>query len=73
MRYRMRNLGDMSGEKIAQAFATIPQGVSTFDLSDNDIYQKSGAELAQAFVALPQGVTTLDLRNNQFEKKAQKN
>lgn len=55
MMYGMKNIGCMSEGEIIEAFATIPQGVTTLGLSGNYLYQKSGAGLAQVFALIPPG------------------
>ncbi|ARB93675.1 hypothetical protein A6J40_16505 [Legionella longbeachae] len=70
MIYVIKNLGTMSENEVTQAFAAIPPGVSTLDLSRNYFYEKSGTELAQSFAAIPKGVNTLDLSWNVLYKKS---
>ena len=49
---------------IHDAFAAIPQRVTSLSLSRNNLCFIPAAELALAFAAIPQNVTSLDLRAN---------
>jgi len=63
------NLGDKTGEELAQALAAIPATVTRLDLSWNKLGEKTGAELALAFAAIPTTVTSLNLSGNGLDNK----
>ena len=61
MYHRIANLEHLTGDNFLQAFAAIPETVTSLDLSCNRLGNKTGAELAEAFAAIPAGVTSLKL------------
>jgi hypothetical protein len=62
-------LGEKTGAELAQAFASIPAGVTSLDLFRNSLGTKTGADLAQAFAAIPASVSSLNLRENRLGEK----
>ncbi|EEZ93941.1 conserved hypothetical protein [Legionella longbeachae D-4968] len=64
---RRNNLHKKSGTELAQALASIPQGIATLDLSEND-WQKTPDELTLIFKAIPQNVATVSLSVNELNQ-----
>ncbi|NBX85377.1 MAG: hypothetical protein EBQ95_07210 [Gammaproteobacteria bacterium] len=54
---------------LSEAFAAIPKGVTSLDLSENNFGLKNSAEIAKVFAAIPKGVTSLNLNWNNFGLK----
>ncbi|HAT1659311.1 TPA: hypothetical protein I8Y75_001430 [Legionella pneumophila] len=55
---------------LIQEFISIPHGVTSLDLSLNELGNISNAELIQAFKYIPDSVTALDLANNHLCDKS---
>ncbi|HAT1790274.1 TPA: hypothetical protein JBB31_10565 [Legionella pneumophila subsp. pneumophila] len=52
------------GSNLVQEFTSIPHGVTSLDLSLNNLYSISTVELIQAFANIPASVTSLNLSGN---------
>ncbi|HAU1320192.1 TPA: hypothetical protein F8R96_04470 [Legionella pneumophila] len=58
------------GSNLVQEFTTIPHGVTSLDLSWNNLDSISTVELMRAFANIPASVTSLDLRRNDLGYKS---
>ena len=69
MHHRPPDLYLQTADKVISAITYLPSGVTSLDLSSNNLGSKTGAELAKIFVAIPAGVTSLNLSINQLYNK----
>ncbi|AMP89431.1 hypothetical protein [Legionella pneumophila] len=54
----------LTDTNVAQVFISIPEGVTTLDLSNNFLGSKSYSDLLKIADSMPPGVTSLDLSSN---------